>query len=59
MDLPVDQRGRQLQPILRAEVCEKVEKVVVRWPGGRVEEWKDVPTGTYTTLREGTGAKAP
>ncbi|HEX6903969.1 MAG TPA: CRTAC1 family protein [Thermoanaerobaculia bacterium] len=37
----------------------KIEKVVVRWPSGRVEEWKDVPAGTYTTLREGTGAKAP
>lgn len=37
----------------------KVEKVVVHWPGGRVEEWKDVPVGAYTTLREGTGAKAP
>ena len=37
----------------------KVEKVVVRWPSGKVEEWKDVPAGTYTTLREGSGAQLP
>jgi hypothetical protein len=36
----------------------QIEKVVVRWPSGRVEEWKDVPAGTYTTLREGGGAAA-
>jgi hypothetical protein len=28
--------------------------VRVRWPGGRVEEWHDVPIDRYTTLREGT-----
>jgi hypothetical protein len=32
-----------------------VEKVRVRWPSGRVEEWTGLPTGAYTTLREGTG----
>ncbi len=31
-----------------------VERVVVRWPGGRVEQWQ-VEAGRYTTLREGTG----
>ena len=34
----------------------QVSKVVVRWPGGRIEEWKEVPLGVYTTLREGTAA---
>ena len=28
--------------------------VRVRWPGGRVEEWHDVPIDRYTTLKEGT-----
>jgi hypothetical protein len=28
--------------------------VRVRWPGGRIEEWHDVPIDRYTTLREGT-----
>ena len=28
--------------------------VRVRWPGGRVEEWRDVPIDRYTTLTEGT-----
>ncbi len=37
----------------------KIDKVVVRWPSGRVEEWKDVPAGTYTTLREGSGTAVP
>jgi hypothetical protein len=34
----------------------KVESVRVEWPGGRVEEWKDLPVGEYTTLREGSGS---
>jgi hypothetical protein len=29
--------------------------VRVRWPGGRVEEWSDVPIDRYTTLKEGAG----
>ena len=29
--------------------------VRVTWPSGRVEEWRDVPLGRYTTLTEGTG----
>jgi enediyne biosynthesis protein E4 len=33
----------------------EVEKLRVRWPSGRVEEWTGLPTLTYTTLREGTG----
>lgn len=32
----------------------KIEKVVVHWPSGRVEEWKTVAMGAYTTLKEGT-----
>jgi hypothetical protein len=29
--------------------------VRVFWPGGRVEEWSDLPAGRYSTLTEGTG----
>lgn len=32
-----------------------VEKAVVYWPSGRVEEFGDLELGRYTTLREGTG----
>lgn len=35
-----------------------VERVVVHWPSGRVEEWSGVAVGKYTTLREGTGKPA-
>jgi len=31
----------------------KVKAVRVRWPGGTVEEWKDVAVDQYTTLKEG------
>jgi len=37
----------------------QIEKVVVHWPSGKVESFKDVPVGTYTTLREGSGAAVP
>ena len=30
-------------------------RVRVLWPGGRVEEWTDVPLDRYTTLTEGAG----
>jgi hypothetical protein len=30
-------------------------RVRVIWPGGRVEEWTDVPVDRYTTLTEGSG----
>ncbi|PYR15545.1 MAG: CRTAC1 family protein [Acidobacteria bacterium] len=33
----------------------KPPTVRVRWPGGRVEEWRAVPVDRYTTLKEGTG----
>ena len=29
--------------------------VRVIWPGGRVEEWRAVPEGRYSTLTEGSG----
>jgi hypothetical protein len=29
--------------------------VRIVWPGGRAEEWAEVPIDRYTTLREGTG----
>ena len=32
-----------------------IEKLVVYWPGGRVEQWAGVPIRRYSTLREGTG----
>jgi len=32
-------------------------RVRVIWPGGRVEEWTDVPVDRYTTLKEGTGRR--
>jgi len=32
-----------------------VERVVVTWPDGRREEWRDVQVGKYTTLRQGGG----
>ena len=34
--------------------AERVAAVRVRWPGGGVEEWKDLPAGRYLTLKEGT-----
>jgi hypothetical protein len=34
----------------------EVEKVVVRWPSGKVEEFKGLKTGAYSTLREGEGS---
>jgi len=33
----------------------EVDRIQVRWPGGRLEEWTGVPAGRYTTLREGDG----
>ena len=33
----------------------EVTKVRAYWTSGRVEEWKNVPVGQYTTLREGSG----
>ncbi len=34
-----------------------IREVVVEWPDGRSEQWpaKDLQTGTYVTLRQGTG----
>ncbi len=36
----------------------RVERVRVYWPSGRVEEWKDLPHDQYTTLKEGSGAES-
>ena len=36
-----------------------VTKVIVKWPSGRVEEWKAPPLNAYTTLREGEGTAVP
>ena len=35
----------------------EVTKVRAYWTSGRVEEWKNVPVGQYTTLREGSGTE--
>jgi hypothetical protein len=37
----------------------QVERLVIHWPSGKVEAFKDVLVGTYTTLRERTGAAVP
>ena len=37
----------------------QIERLIVHWPSGKVEAFKDVPPGGYTTLREGTGAAVP
>ncbi len=34
-------------------------RVVVHWPDGGVERWSDVPTGTYTELKQGSGREGP
>ena len=34
---------------------DRVERIRVQWPQGRVEEWLDVPVGRYSTLTEGSG----
>ncbi len=34
-------------------------RVRVVWPGGRVEEWTDLPVDRYTTLTEGDGRAVP
>jgi ASPIC and UnbV len=31
----------------------RVQAVRVRWPGGTVEEWRDLLADQYNTLREG------
>jgi hypothetical protein len=33
----------------------EIAGVEVRWPGGRVERWTDVPVDRWTVLREGSG----
>ena len=38
--------------------ADAVTRVRVEWPGGRVEDWEDVPVDGWTTLTEGTGRPA-
>ena len=38
--------------------ADAVTRVRVEWPGGRVEDWTDVPVGGWTTLTEGSGQPA-
>lgn len=35
------------------------ERIRVTWPNGRMEEWTELPTDTYSTLRQGTGKAIP
>ncbi len=35
--------------------ADRVTRVRVQWPGGRVEDWEDVAVDGWTTLTEGTG----
>ena len=35
------------------------QTVTVRWPDGSMESWDDLSTGTYHTLRQGSGQPAP
>jgi hypothetical protein len=37
----------------------RADLVEVRWPGGLVERWTDVPADRMLTLREGTGTSVP
>ena len=37
----------------------KVERVTVRWPNGRWEEWLDRPADRFLTLRAGSGRPLP
>jgi hypothetical protein len=36
-----------------------ISRVRVVWPSGRSEEWTDVATGRWITLKEGSGARVP
>ena len=37
----------------------RLDRVWVRWPNGREEQWRDVPMRRVHVLREGTGKEAP
>ncbi len=37
----------------------RVNRLRVHWLSGKVEEWREVEAGRYTTLREGTGTEVP
>jgi hypothetical protein len=37
----------------------EISKVRAYWVSGRIEEWTGLPTGRYTTLREGSGKQLP
>ncbi|MEE8368169.1 MAG: CRTAC1 family protein [Thermoanaerobaculia bacterium] len=34
---------------------DEIDSIQIYWPDGTAEEWTDVATGDYTTLRQGTG----
>ncbi len=36
----------------------RVDRVLVRWPDGTSETWSGIPSGQYTTLRQGSGERA-
>jgi hypothetical protein len=37
----------------------KIERVIVRWPHGATEEFKDLKQGSYQVLSEGAGTRIP
>ncbi len=38
-----------------ADASPVIEAVHIAWPDGSREQWRNLPTGRYTTLRKGTG----
>jgi hypothetical protein len=39
--------------------ADRVRELIVRWPSGRVERWRDIPARQQLTLVEGTGGSPP
>jgi hypothetical protein len=37
----------------------RIDRVEIRWPNGRAEQWKEVAIDRIVTLEEGTGAEVP
>jgi hypothetical protein len=35
----------------------RINRLVVRWPNGDEEQWKDVAVDRFVTLTEGTGSR--
>jgi hypothetical protein len=37
--------------------AQRIDAVIVRWPGGRVEHWTGIPANRIVTLKQGTGQR--